>query len=105
MWLSWQACQCSSRDRYQHANLNALVAAALFLCLVASGTHADCWMQIVQFIGAHIDVEQIVLVTEFMPRGDLWHALSSDLERNFCWAKRWLAVYLTLLRLSSPQLP
>lgn len=47
-------------------------------------------LQIVQFIGAHIDVEQIVLVTEFMPRGDLWHALSADHDRNFCWAKRCL---------------
>ncbi|KAK9842929.1 hypothetical protein WJX74_004526 [Apatococcus lobatus] len=53
---------------------------------------------IVQFIGAHIDVEQIVLVTEFMPRGDLWHALSSDIDRSFCWAKRGRQVALDVVR-------
>ena len=55
----------------------------------ATAAHTLCCLQIVQFIGAHIDVEQIVLVTEFLARGDLYRALSADFDRNFCWAKRW----------------
>ncbi len=45
-------------------------------------------VQIVQFMGALIDAEQIVLAAEFMPRGDLWHALRADTQRLFSWSKR-----------------
>ncbi|KAK9865664.1 hypothetical protein WJX84_002223 [Apatococcus fuscideae] len=53
---------------------------------------------IVQFIGALIDPEQIVLAAEFMPRGDLWHALRGDAQRLLSWSKRGRQVALDIIR-------
>lgn len=43
---------------------------------------------IVQFLGASVVAGQILLVTELMPRGDLWTALSLDHNHIFSWYKR-----------------
>ncbi|KAK9824767.1 hypothetical protein WJX74_006661 [Apatococcus lobatus] len=53
---------------------------------------------IVQFTGGLIDAARIVLVTEFMARGDLWHALRSDTERLFAWSRRGRKVALDIVR-------
>ncbi|KAK9819112.1 hypothetical protein WJX74_003168 [Apatococcus lobatus] len=53
---------------------------------------------IVQFTGALIDPDQIVLATEFMPRGDLWHALRGDTQRLFAWSRRGRQVALDIVR-------
>jgi serine/threonine protein kinase len=42
-------------------------------------------VNIVQFLGASLAGDQIMLVTEYMPRGDLWRALSQDSEHRFAW--------------------
>ena len=42
-------------------------------------------MNIVQFLGAALAGDQIMLVTEYMPRGDLWRALSQDSANHFSW--------------------
>ena len=43
---------------------------------------------IVQFLGASIVRGQIMLVTEFMVRGDLWTAMSHDHNHVLSWFKR-----------------
>ena len=42
-------------------------------------------VNIVQFLGASLTGDQIMLVTEYMPRGDLWRALSQDSTHHFSW--------------------
>jgi hypothetical protein len=42
-------------------------------------------VNIVQFLGAALAGDQIMLVTEYMPRGDLWRALSQDSAAHFGW--------------------
>ncbi len=42
-------------------------------------------VNIVQFLGASMAGDQIMLVTEYMPRGDLWRALSQDSTHHFSW--------------------
>ena len=42
-------------------------------------------VNIVQFLGASLAGDQIMLVTEYMPRGDLWRALSQDSAHHFAW--------------------
>lgn len=42
-------------------------------------------VNIVQFLGASLAGDQIMLVTEYMPRGDLWRALSQDSVHHFAW--------------------
>ena len=42
-------------------------------------------VNIVQFLGAALAGDQIMLVTEYMPRGDLWRALSQDSASHFAW--------------------
>lgn len=42
-------------------------------------------VNIVQFLGASMAGDQIMLVTEYMPRGDLWRALSQDSTHHFAW--------------------
>ena len=44
---------------------------------------------IVQFLGACLLRKTVALVTEFMPQGDLWHALSSDPTKELGWYMRW----------------
>ena len=43
-------------------------------------------VNIVQFLGASLTGDQIMLVTEYMPRGDLWRALSQDSTHHFSWS-------------------
>jgi serine/threonine protein kinase len=43
---------------------------------------------IVQFLGASLAAGQIMLVTEYLPRGDLWRALSNDAGHLFNWYNR-----------------
>ncbi len=41
-----------------------------------------------QFLGASPNPGQIMLVTEYLPRGDLWRALSKDSQHVFSWYRR-----------------
>ena len=50
---------------------------------------AVCTMQ---FLGAYLEVEEMVLVTEYMKGGDLHRVLGCDLNREFGWHKRCVAV-------------
>lgn len=47
---------------------------------------------IVQFIGACLQPEQTMLVTEFMEGGDLYHAIANDSTGRFSWYRRCAAV-------------
>ena len=49
---------------------------------------------IVQFLGASLAAGEIMLVTEYLPRGDLWRALSKDTNHLFSWYKRYVPVEL-----------
>ncbi|KAK9792477.1 hypothetical protein WJX73_002769 [Symbiochloris irregularis] len=53
---------------------------------------------IVQFLGANLLAGQIMLVTEFMSRGDLWTALSVDHNQMLSWYKRGKGVALDTIR-------
>eukprot|EP00884_Botryococcus_braunii_P015478 jgi/Botrbrau1/2613/Bobra.145_1s0034.2 len=53
---------------------------------------------IVQFLGASFAGGQIMLVTEFLPRGDLWRALSNDTKHVFSWYNRGRQVALDIVR-------
>ena len=56
-----------------------------------------CWLQpqcigcrdrnILQFYGAAVLPDQVMLVTEFMDRGDLGHALLADRNGTYSWYK------------------
>jgi serine/threonine protein kinase len=50
---------------------------------------------IVQFLGASFAGGQIMLVTEFLPRGDLWRALSNDNKHIFSWYNRCVAHFIS----------
>jgi serine/threonine protein kinase len=44
---------------------------------------------IVLFLGVCLKDKQLMLVTEFMPQGDLWNALNHSNSRKFSWYQRW----------------
>lgn len=55
-------------------------------------------VNIVQFLGASLAGDQIMLVTEYMPRGDLWRALSQDSTHHFSWRNMCaLSTFLSVL--------
>ncbi|KAK9836929.1 hypothetical protein WJX81_000389 [Elliptochloris bilobata] len=53
---------------------------------------------IVQFLGASSNPGQIMLVTEYLPRGDLWRALSKDSQHVFSWYRRGRQIALDVVR-------
>ncbi|CAL8471975.1 g11517 [Coccomyxa elongata] len=55
-------------------------------------------VNIVQFLGASLAGDQIMLVTEYMPRGDLWRALSQDSTHHFSWRNMGWQVALHIAR-------
>ncbi|KAK9905638.1 hypothetical protein WJX75_003659 [Coccomyxa subellipsoidea] len=55
-------------------------------------------VNIVQFLGASMAGDQIMLVTEYMPRGDLWRALSQDSTHHFSWRNMGWQVALHIAR-------
>ena len=44
-------------------------------------------VQIIQFMGAHVARDQIILASEYMPQGDLWAALTKG-TGQYGWYKR-----------------
>jgi hypothetical protein len=58
---------------------------------------------VVQFLGASLEEDaatggRVMLVTEYLPRGDLWRALSKDAAHVFSWYRRGRAVALDVVR-------
>jgi len=51
----------------------------------------------VMFLGVCLKDKQLMLVTEFMPQGDLWKAINHNTSRKFSWYQRWVFVHLLLL--------
>ena len=43
---------------------------------------------VVLFLGACVQHGRIMLVTEFLPNGDLWNAISHATDDKFSWYKR-----------------
>ena len=49
----------------------------------------DCLSHyVVRFLGAAVEVEQIMVITEFCHGGDLWHALKRDRTGELRWYGR-----------------
>ncbi|KAK9810072.1 hypothetical protein WJX72_004359 [[Myrmecia] bisecta] len=55
-------------------------------------------VNIVMFLGACLQPGQTMLVTEFMPRGDLWQALGTDHLQQFSWYRRGKSIALDVAR-------
>ncbi|KAK9843228.1 hypothetical protein WJX74_008928 [Apatococcus lobatus] len=43
---------------------------------------------IIMFLGASIQENSTVLVMQYMPNGNLWHALANDVKKRFSWYNR-----------------
>ena len=44
---------------------------------------------IVMFLGVCLKDKQLMLVTEFMPNGDLWNSIQNSATSKFLWYQRW----------------